>query len=141
MSSSVILDSVALAALAEGASEAKNVVRAAMTAALRMRREVVVPAVVLAEMYRGHHHNQVVDACLSRETGLTVRDTDRSLARLVGGVLAGSGKGSAHMVDAHVVAAAVESGGGVCLTGDPDDLSELAAPYIPVHVVDVNRSR
>jgi hypothetical protein len=29
---------------------------------------------------------------------------------------------------AHVVAAAVESGGGV-LIGDPDDLASLAAPY------------
>jgi predicted nucleic acid-binding protein len=137
VNSSVVLDNAALAALAGGSSTGKNVVRAAMTAALRLRREVVVPAVVLAELYRGRQHNQVVDACLSRETGLTIRDTDRSLARTVGGILAAAGKGSADMVDAHVVAAAVESGGGVCLTGDPDDLSVLAAPYPNVQVVDV----
>jgi hypothetical protein len=28
-----------------------------------------------------------------------------------------------------VIAAAVETGGGVVLTGDPDDLASLAAPY------------
>ena len=97
------------------------------------------PAVVLAEMYRGRGHNQVVDSCLARETGLEVRDTNRSFARLVGGVLSGTGRGSADLVDAHVVAAAVEAGGGVCLTGDPSDLEALADPYANVVVVDVNR--
>ena len=137
--SAVVLDNAALAALAGRASPEKETVRAAMTAALRTRREVVVPAVVLAEMYRGRQHNQLVDACLSRETGLMIRDTDRPLARLVGGILAAAGKGSAEMVDAHVVAAAVESGGGVCLTADPDDVGSLAAPYANVQVVDVAR--
>lgn len=141
MSSSVVLDNAALAALAAEPSPAKSVVRAAMTAAVRLRREVVVPAVVLAEMYRGRHHNQVVDSCLSRETGLTVRDTDRPLARLVGGILSTAGVGSAGMVDAHVVAAAVESGGGVCLTSDLDDLSALSAPYANVQVIDVSHPR
>jgi hypothetical protein len=32
-------------------------------------------------------------------------------------------------VDEALVAAAVETGGGVVLTGDPDDLASLAAPY------------
>ena len=140
MSTSIVLDNAALAALAGEATAAKEIVRAAITAAVRRRREVVVPAVVLAEMYRGRHHNQVVDACLSRETGLTVRDTDRALARLVGGILTAADRGSEDMVDAHVVGAAAESGGGVCLTGDPDDLEALAAPYPNVQIVDINRS-
>jgi len=137
MSRALVLDIAPLAALAGESSVAKQSVRAALTAAVRLRRVVIVPAVVLAEMYRGRHLNQVVDACLSRETGLTVRDTDRSLARLVGGVLTAAGKGSAEMVDAHVVAAAVETGGGVCLTADPGDLIALAAPYANVHIIDV----
>lgn len=141
MSSSLVLDNAALAALAAEPGAAKEVVRAAVTAALRLQRDVVVPAVVLAEMYRGRQLNQVVDACLSRETGLKVRATDRPLARLVGGILTAADVGSAHMVDAHVVAAAVESGGGLCLTGDPDDLSALAAPYTNVQVVDISRPR
>ena len=139
MSPSIVLDNAALAALAGEATAAKEIVRAAITAAVRRRREVVVPAVVLAEMYRGRHHNQVVDACLSRETGLTVRDTDRALARLVGGILTAADRGSEDMVDAHVVGAAAECGGGVCLTGDPDDLEALAAPYPNVQIVDINR--
>ncbi len=54
-------------------------VRAALEAARRLEREVIVPAVVLAELYRGPQHNQTVDACLSRETAIYVRDTGRSL--------------------------------------------------------------
>ncbi|MEA2001318.1 MAG: type II toxin-antitoxin system VapC family toxin [Actinomycetota bacterium] len=138
MSGSVVLDNAALAALADGRGPVKEAVRAALTAAVRLQRDVVVPAVVLAEMYRGRHDNQVVDACLSRETGLLIRETDRTLARLVGGVLAGAGAGSEHMVDAHVVATAVESGGGVCLTGDPEDLTALSASYPHVTVLDIN---
>lgn len=134
----LVLDNAALAALGEGVQRTRDTVRAAMTAAIRLQRDIVVPAVVLAEMYRGRHHNQTVDACLSRETGLRVRDTDRSLARLVGGVLSGAGVGSEHMVDAHVVAAAIEAGGGVCLTGDPDDLGILSASYPHITVVDIS---
>ncbi len=38
------------------------------------------------------------------------------------------------MVGAHVVAVAVEAGGGVVLTGDPEDLERLADPYRSVVV-------
>jgi hypothetical protein len=48
---------------------------------------------------------------------------------LVGGVLAGAKADTRYLADGHVVAAAVETGGGVVLTGDPDDLASLAAPY------------
>lgn len=40
-------------------------------------------------------------------------------------------------MDAHVVATAVESGGGTVLTGDPDDIERLAAGYPHVHVTTV----
>ena len=109
--------------------------RAALRAAERLHRDVVVPAVVLAELYRGTHHSQLVDACLSRETGILVRITDRSFARLVGGVLAAADAGSEHLADAHVVAAAVELGGGLVLTSDPGDLGRLAAAYRNVIVI------
>ena len=33
------------------------------------------------------------------------------------------------IVDAHVVAVAVEAGGGVVVTGDPDDLGRLSGAY------------
>jgi predicted nucleic acid-binding protein len=51
------------------------------------------------------------------------------LARIVGGVLAGANAGSEMIVDAHVVALAVEAGGGVIVTGDEDDLNRLSVPY------------
>lgn len=129
MSRALVLDSEALVVLGGRPSRRQVEVRAAMRAAALMHRDVMVPAVVLAELYRGQGHNQMVDACLARETGILVRDTDRPLARLVGGVLAGAQADSRYLADAHVVAAAVEVGGGVVLTGDRDDLAMLAAPY------------
>jgi predicted nucleic acid-binding protein len=129
VSRALILDSEALATLGGRPSKRQEEVRAAMRAAVLMQRDVVVPAVILAELYRGPGHNQTVDACLARETGIRVRDTDRPLARLVGGVLTGAKADSRYLADAHVVATAVEAGGGVVLTGDYDDLAVLAAPY------------
>lgn len=108
-----------------------------MTAAARLRRDVIVPAVVLAELYRGPHRDQLVDACLSHETGVTVRSPDRRLARLVGGVLAAADADATMIVDAHVVAATVEFGRGVILTCDPGDIERLAAPYPTISVIDI----
>ena len=101
-----------------------------MTAAHRLRRDVTVPTVILAELYRGAGRNQMIDALLSRETqALELRDTDRVLARLVGAVLSAARAGSEDLADAHVVAAAVEAGGGIILTVDEADLKRLADPY------------
>jgi len=130
----LVLDAAALSALARPRGQRFREVRAALEAARRLGRDVVVPAVVLAELYRGPGHSQIVDACLSRETGITVQETDRSFARLVGGVLTAARTGSKDMVDAHVVAAAVVAGGGVVLTGDRLDLERLAAAYPNVSV-------
>ena len=106
-----------------------------MTAAARLRRDVAVPTVILAELYRGAGRNQMVDSLLARETeALELRDTDRVLARLVGGVLAAAGARSEDLADAHVVAVAVEAGGGVIMTTDDLDLSRLAGPYRTVVV-------
>jgi predicted nucleic acid-binding protein len=135
MSPCVVLDAEALAALAGPPGRRAQEVRAALRAAARLHREVVVPSVILAELYRGPRHNAAVDACLSRETGIQLRDTDRTLARLVGGVLAAAGAGSEHLADAHVIAVAVELGGGLALTADADDLNRLAASYRNVMVI------
>lgn len=134
MSRALVLDSEALSSLARPHGQRFAEIRAALEAARRLRRDVMVPAVVLAELYRGPRLNQVVDACLSRETGLDVRETDRDFARLVGSVLAASKANSSALVDAHCVAAAVEAGGGVVITGDRHDLERLAAPYPHVHI-------
>lgn len=135
MNRCVVLDAEALVALAGRPGRRNLEVRAALRAAARLRREVVVPSVILAELYRGPRHNPLVDACLSRETGIRVRDTDRPLARIVGGVLAAAQAGSEHLADAHVIAVAVELGGGLALTADVEDLGRLAASYRNVTVV------
>ena len=135
MSRCVVLDAGALSALAGRPARRSREVRAALRAAERLGRDVFVPAVILAELYRGPRHSQVVDACLSRETGLRVRDTDRGLARLVGGVLAAARVGSEYLADAHVIAAVVDAGGGVAMTTDPNDLARLAAAYPNVTVI------
>lgn len=135
MSPCVVLDAESLAALAGPPGRRKLEVRAALRAAARLQREIVVPCVILAELYRGPRHNAVVDACLSRETGIQLRNTDRTLARLVGGVLAAAQAGSEHLADAHVIAVAVERGGGLALTVDVDDLNRLAASYRNVLVI------
>lgn len=129
------LDSEAVSALSGGDSVRKQRVRRALRAAARLNRDALVPTTILAELYRGRGRNQLVDACLARERAtLACRDTDRALARIVGGVLASASAGSEDLADAHVVALAVERGGGVVLTGDPDDLERLSAAYRDVVV-------
>ncbi len=126
----VALDLEAFNALAGPDSTTKQRVRRILRTAERLGREVAVPSLVLAELYRGRGRNQLVDACLAREDGsVSTRDTDRDLARIVGAVLADSQAGSELIVDAHVVALTLEAGGGVVVTGDPDDLTRLAAGY------------
>lgn len=126
----VALDSEAFNALAGSDSIAKQRVRRILRTAERLGRDVAVPSLVLAELYRGRGRNQLVDACLAREdASLSTRDTDRDFARIVGAVLADSKAGSEMIVDAHVVALVLEAGGGVVVTGDPDDLTRLAAGY------------
>ncbi len=134
MTSVLVLDAEAMSALSHRSGPRRDEVRGALDAAERLDRGAIVPAVVLAELYRGPRRNPVVDACLSRETGLSVRDTDRVLARAVGGVLVAAGAGSEDMVDAHLVAVAAEPDRGVVLTGDEPDLTRLAAAYPSVVV-------
>jgi predicted nucleic acid-binding protein len=129
-----VLDAQAVTALAHRGHELERQVARLVVSAGRLRQPVRVPAVVLAECQRGQARTRAVDALLAREPGLSVRDTDRVLARYVGAVLHGAGAGSEYLADAHCVATAVEAGGGVVVTGDPDDLVRLAAPYPAVVV-------
>jgi predicted nucleic acid-binding protein len=137
MSRVLVLDAEALSSLARRRGPRFREVRAAIEAARRLNRDVITPAVVLAELYRGRGHNQVVDSCLSRESFIDVRDTDREFARYVGGVLGAARVNSGDLADAHAVAAAVEAGGGVILTADHDDLGRLAAAYPNIHIAPI----
>lgn len=127
----LVLDAEAVNALLDSRHPHERQVRRAMEAARRLHREVAIATGTLAELYRGAGRNQRLDALLARELGhgLLLRDTDRMLARLIGALLAEAGASSALFADAHPVAVAVEAGGGVVQTADPDDLSRLAAPY------------
>lgn len=125
----LVLDAEALSAVARtgtgttSTSTAVNMLRAT----LLHDDEVLVPAAVLAELYRGPRYDQAVDACLNRFPAIVVVDTDRALAREIGHVLARAGRGSDDHVDASVVAVAARTGPALIATADVDDITALAA--------------
>jgi predicted nucleic acid-binding protein len=126
----LVLDAEAINALLDPKHSGRKQVMRSVSAAHRLKHDVAIATVTLAELYRGAGHSYALDALLSREgDGLLLRDTDRRLARLVGGILTGAGADSRQLADAHAVAVAVETGGGVIVTGDPKGLKRLAAPY------------
>lgn len=116
----LILDSGAIIALA--GNDVK--VRALVSAAVRAGARVLVPAVVVAETFRGRGPR---DARVNR--ALAAADsylaTDEPAARTAGALL-GAAR-SSEAIDALVVAAAIHAGGGRILTADPDDLGKLSA--------------
>jgi predicted nucleic acid-binding protein len=59
----LVLDAGAMTALGGRPERRHQEVRAALRAAERLDREVAVPAVVLAELYRGPRHNQQAIFC------------------------------------------------------------------------------
>ncbi len=133
--SRLVLDAEAFNAIAGPPTVRGREVNLIVDAALAAGSDVVVPTVVLAELYRPGRL-AMVDSCLARSVAAPMcRDTDRPLARLVGGVLAAAGAGSEHLADAHVVATALEGGRAIIVTGDPDDIGRLAAPYPSISVV------
>ena len=123
----LILDSGAVIALARRETRA----RAALTAAWEIGAEVIVPAVVVAETTRG---SGARDAGVNRVVKAigNVAPTTEDRARTAGALLA-KAKSNA-TIDAIVVAEAVSRGGGVIVTGDPADLSALAASRSDVTV-------
>ena len=135
----LVLDAEAVNALLDPKHPAERKVRQAMEAARRLRREVAIATGTLGELYRGAGRNQGLDALLARESGdgLLLRDTDRTLA--IGALLTEARASSALFADAHPVAVAVEAGGGVVQTADPDDLGRLAAPYRTVVIENLAR--
>jgi predicted nucleic acid-binding protein len=140
----LVLDAEAVNALLDPRHPAEQKVRKAMRAARRLGRDVVIATGTLGELYRGAGRNQALDALIAREArnnGLLLRDTDRSLARLIGALLSEAGASSALFADAHPVAVAVEAGGGVIQTADPDDLGRLAAPHRTVVIDKLARKK
>jgi predicted nucleic acid-binding protein len=131
----IVLDSEAFSSLARSRSGGRPAhVHAALRAAIHAGSDVLVPAAVLAEQYRGGQHDQIVDSCLGRLTGIEVVDTTRQLARTVGNLLARAGRGSRDHVDATVVAVAASAGGAVVMTGDGDAITALAEGLVGITI-------
>lgn len=125
----LILDSGAVIALSRNDLRA----RATLAAAREAGVEVSIPSVVVAETVRG----SAKDAAANRVIKAVgeVRSADESTGRSAGALLGAAH--SASTIDALVVASAIELGGGVVLTGDPDDLDPLASghPEVVIHAL------
>jgi predicted nucleic acid-binding protein len=126
----LILDSSAVIALARGDQRA----RAFIGRALELGAEVLVPSVVVAETVRGRGPK---DSAVNRVLAAVdaVYPVDETLARRAGALL--GSRGSNATIDALVVAAAAEAGGGRVLTSDVRDMNALArgAPGVRIHRV------
>ena len=136
----VVLDSAGLDALAGPVPP--TAFRALLREALERGRDVLVPAVVCAEVCRGAARTRQVEVAVARHRPtrgqrppVTVVDTDFGLARQVGAVVHGSGSGSADVVDAHVVALCARHGGGLVITSDADDIARLASAVPSARIV------
>lgn len=130
MAQALILDAEALNALARARQRPvlAQRARAILQVAHDERALVRVPAPVLAEVCRGGPVdapvNHILNAC-----GIVVMDLTGRSARRAGVLLTKNKLGSAHAVDAFVVATALEFGSAVIATGDPDDLRRLSAGF------------
>ena len=122
----LILDSGAVIALSRNDERA----RATLAAAWEAGVEVSIPSLVVAETVRGSAKDAPVNRVI-KAVG-DVRPVDEGTGRVAGGLLGAARSDST--VDAVVVAVAVEVGGGVILTGDPDDIAALATGHLEVIV-------
>jgi len=122
----LILDSGAVIALSRNDQRA----RAALAAAWEAGVEVSIPSLVVAETVRGSAEDGPVNRVI-KAVG-DVRPAAEGTGRIAGGLLGAARSDST--VDAVVVAAAIEVGGGVILTGDPDDVAALASGHPEVIV-------
>lgn len=131
MSLPVVLDSAGLDALARQRPPAAF--RALLAEAWERGCDVLVPAVVCAEVCRTAGRTRAVEAAVQRHDrrrgelpAVVIVDTTFDLARSVGAILARSRAGTEDLVDAHVVAVAARHGGGLVITSDPGDIARLA---------------
>ena len=136
----MVLDADGLDALAE--ARPPELLRALLGEAYQRARDVLVPAVVCAEVCRGAPRTRAVESTLARHAPTTgqrppvaVIPTDFPLARQVGAILFASGAGTEALVDAHVVAVCVHHGGGLVITADPHDIARLAQATPSIRII------
>lgn len=135
----MVLDSAGLDELASEAPSERF--RALLAEAARRGREVLAPSLACAELARGVPRTRRLEAAVARHDAgrgerpaVRLVDTDFALAKLVGALLEAAGRGSAGIVDAHVVALCVAPGGGLVVTSDPNDMAALAEAVPAVRV-------
>jgi predicted nucleic acid-binding protein len=139
VSQPVVLDAGGLDELSK--SKPSDLFRALLREAWKRDREVLVPAVVCAELARGVKRTRAIEAALSRhdrasgQPPVSIVDTDFDLARLVGSILFTSDTGTEDLVDAHVVAVCATHQGGLIVTVDPDDIQRLAQAVPSVRII------
>jgi predicted nucleic acid-binding protein len=128
----LVLDNEAITALARGDDRAKGFVKPAGL----QGDEIVIPAIVVAEATRRHANLARVNLII-RQIGTlpTTEHIARTAARIMDEV------NMTAVVDAIVVAEALESDQAIILTGDYDDLSTLAGAYQHVKVRTVQRHK
>lgn len=114
----LILDSGAVIALSRNDQRA----RAALAAAWEAGVQVTIPSVVVAETVRGSAKDAAVNRVIKSVGEVT--SVDEGTGRMAGALLGTTRTNST--IDALVIATAIGLGGGVVLTGDPDDLEPLA---------------
>lgn len=125
----LIIDSGAIIGLARGDHRPRQVIEEAVEEGFR----TIVPPVVITETTRGGPRDARVNQVLKLFD--EVCTIGESTGRL-GGRLLGRASSNA-VVDALVVAAAIELGAGRIVTSDPDDLRALAADHAEVSVIGI----
>ncbi len=138
MAEALILDSEAVHSLARATERGvlAQRARAILKVAFEHRALVRVPAAVLAEVCRGPRFDAAIDRILA-DRGIVVCDITRAIGQRAGALLSKAGLASHHAVDAFVVATALEFDSAVLATGDPRDISRLAAPYRQLRVFSI----
>ena len=96
-----------------------------------LRRPMVIPTGVLAQVWRGRGPRQARLAALVNSPWVTIQDLTRARARVIGELCGRSG--TSDVVDASVVVAAWTNGR-VVVTSDPDDIRRLDASLTVVSV-------
>lgn len=130
----IVLDTRALEVFTDPKADARatELVRDLIAAAIRTGTPVRVPTAVLAEVYRGTRADAAIDRVLGE--GIRPITLGQAMARQTGKLKYRDRLDSCHTVDAAVVATTVRLGGGIIMTGDPDDLRSLARDHTNVDV-------
>lgn len=136
MAEALILDSEAVNALANPTARSSQAKRAAAILRLAYDKHALVrvPAPVLAEVCRGVRYDSAINHLLNNP-GVCIAELTRLAAQQAGHMLAKHKLSSAHAVDAFVVATALQFDTAVIATGDPKDITKLAASFSTIGVL------